>query len=552
MRKILVCLVMLSMLFTCVASAGGWFAGCSDWAEPELCDAIDNGIITYDDFVDYPGYGGKISREDFAMLVVRMYKGIKGENPVAAPSNTFTDTSNADVLRAYSAGIINGKGDGLFAPDDFVTRQEMAIMMSRALDSMKIDYAKGDGVLTVADKNSVANWAVDGVDFAYENGFIKGDGVNFFPLDNTPVEQAVIIINRVFEKYYTESVEPNDYTKGYDVSISDDNIYVTFHNNGQKIKIGEGYQYKVLDSDTSIIYCINNGVYRYNLKQKKVDWEYNNSYFVNFTLINGGKYDGYSVIKKGSGLAHHYYYIVLNSEQAEVGNIGLWENADDLNYKIDKLMNEYNRKTTGSDPFAIQVTDPSQSWDNVSFKEDYFKFYSNPYYSFSDDYLKITPRTSQDNNITPIAVLGNDSGYWGFNAYGGIYQVDVCLSSEEDNNAGIVFNVSGIADGYNNFLGFYAGIDADGDKVMLRRGKGVNTGDWKNLGDKKVGFDIKADTYYTLKVVKNGSSIEVYLNDVLYITESDDNFMDDVKMFGLRTWNKAAKFKNYSVNPLPY
>lgn len=323
---------------------------------------------------------------------------------------------------------------------------------------------------------------------------------------------------------------------------------VDFSYTGNTIKIGDGYKPQILESDNSVLYYSDlSNIYRYNFEKDKVDWKYENLNLRNFYLINDGKYDGYIVAKvsRGGKDFNDFTGIVFNNKLTEIGNIDDWTNTQDLETKLHKLV-------TGSEAFTIKVTDPSQNWSNASFTENYFKFYSDPYYSFSDDYLAITPRGSENNNIIPIAVLGNDDGFWGYNAYGGIYQVDVCLSSDDDHNAGIVFNVSNVADGYNNFLGFYAGIDAEGDKVMLRRGEGKNNGDWKNISNKNVGFDIKTGEYYTLKVVKNGSSIQVYLNDVLYITASDDNYKDGIKMFGLRAWNKGAKFKNYTVNPLPY
>ncbi len=71
---------------------------------------MGNGIITYDDFTEVSSnYGSNISRQDFAMLAVRLYKALTGEMPAMASSSTFTDTTDANVLRANHVGIINGK-----------------------------------------------------------------------------------------------------------------------------------------------------------------------------------------------------------------------------------------------------------------------------------------------------------------------------------------------------------------------------------------------------------------------------------------------------------
>lgn len=198
MKKIVCILLVWTSIIGSLAFAGGWdLSTASDWAKPELESAFINGIVQS----GYEDYQESISRAQFAELIMNMYKIIMEEYPEQAPYDTFTDTEDPYVFMANAVGIINGKGGTIFAPHDPISRQEMAVMMVRALDSMAIRYSKGDGQLTIADKEDVAPWAVAGVDFAFENEFITGDGQNFSPLNNTPIEQAVIIVNRVFEKY---------------------------------------------------------------------------------------------------------------------------------------------------------------------------------------------------------------------------------------------------------------------------------------------------------------------------------------------------------------
>lgn len=74
-----------------------------------------------------------ISREEFCELVVVLYEKMSGEKAVVIAQNPFTDTKNLEVLKAYNLGIVAGKGEGKFAPDDKVTRQELAAMLVRAL-----------------------------------------------------------------------------------------------------------------------------------------------------------------------------------------------------------------------------------------------------------------------------------------------------------------------------------------------------------------------------------------------------------------------------------
>jgi hypothetical protein len=290
------------MLFSNIAFAGGIFSGSSDWAEPELQKALDNGLITHDDFVgEIGGYSNYIMRCEFAKLIMNMYYQITKEYPEPTSSDTFSDTDNKYVLMANAAGIINGKGNKTFKPYDPITRQEMAVMMSRSLDSMNIDYYTGDGVLTVADKDSVSGWAVKGVDFAFENGFIKGNGTNFKPLNNTPIEQAVIIVNRVYEKYASsvKPSEPKDYTKGYSVSIENGNGYITY-SNGEKELVRENVVFiDYLKSDIQKLYVVTSdkNSYNYNVSDMSYDTLPLSTYTQDMRIVQGGEYDGYIVVK---------------------------------------------------------------------------------------------------------------------------------------------------------------------------------------------------------------------------------------------------------------
>lgn len=198
MKKIITILSILIILLSNVTCANEPdFSTASSWAKEELASASSNGLIQRD-YEDYQSY---ITREQFAEIIMNMYKEMTGNYPVITSDINYLDTNNAYVLLASEVGIISGKGEGLFAPNDKITRQEMAVMLNRTLDSIGVDYYRGDGVLTIADKANVSSWAVTGVDFAFENEFIRGDGIYFKPLDNTPIEQAIVITNRIYEKY---------------------------------------------------------------------------------------------------------------------------------------------------------------------------------------------------------------------------------------------------------------------------------------------------------------------------------------------------------------
>lgn len=103
----------------------------SFWAEKEVTAAKEAGLVPA--LVDDPAYQDSATREQFAQLIVQLITVATGKEMEAAPADTFQDTDSEAVRKAYQAGIINGMGDGTFAPKQTMTREQMATMIHRAI-----------------------------------------------------------------------------------------------------------------------------------------------------------------------------------------------------------------------------------------------------------------------------------------------------------------------------------------------------------------------------------------------------------------------------------
>ena len=100
------------------------------------------------------------------------------------------------VVWAYNAGVISGRGDGTFCPDDTITRQEMAVMFYGWLsggeslidgEQIKTALAKFD------DGASVAAWAQEAVAYCYLANIMVGNDGRFDPagsLDRAQLAQV--------------------------------------------------------------------------------------------------------------------------------------------------------------------------------------------------------------------------------------------------------------------------------------------------------------------------------------------------------------------------
>lgn len=139
-----------------------------------------------------------------AMLVTVLYRA-DGE-PAVNKSIPFGDIeagtyyTNA-VIWAEQNGIVNGVDEGVFAPHDNITREQIATIMYR--------YAQYKGTaptgawairLDYNDLATIADYAVDGVMYCKLKGIMQGkENNNFAPKDNATRAEIATILQRYIE-----------------------------------------------------------------------------------------------------------------------------------------------------------------------------------------------------------------------------------------------------------------------------------------------------------------------------------------------------------------
>jgi len=100
------------------------------------------------------------------------------------------------VSWACEAGIFLGSGDGTFAPDRPLTRQELAKVLSSWLCADEDDLPQGELQALYADNASIAPWALDAVMQMAELGIMEGSSGCFHPQQTTNRAQVATVLMR--------------------------------------------------------------------------------------------------------------------------------------------------------------------------------------------------------------------------------------------------------------------------------------------------------------------------------------------------------------------
>ncbi|MEC0116597.1 S-layer homology domain-containing protein [Bacillus cereus] len=120
------------------------------------------------------GFGDNVTRGQVARMI---YMYLKPADADASFKNPFTDIKGhlfeKEILALAKAGLVNGFGDGKYGPDDILTREQMAQVLTNAF---KFKATKTT-TFTDVDKNS---WALKAISALEENGVTIGTGGNMY------------------------------------------------------------------------------------------------------------------------------------------------------------------------------------------------------------------------------------------------------------------------------------------------------------------------------------------------------------------------------------
>lgn len=116
------------------------------------------------------------------------------------------------INTAHLLGIVNGREDGTFGPDDPITRQEAACMLERTYRLYAGEETAPDpaSLSAFSDREAIGPWAEESVALMVQNGIMKGvEEEQFSPATGYTREQCYTTFLRLYENMPTGRTKGN-------------------------------------------------------------------------------------------------------------------------------------------------------------------------------------------------------------------------------------------------------------------------------------------------------------------------------------------------------
>ena len=134
------------------------------------------------------------------MIVTILYR-LEG-SPTASTAPAFTDVPDGQwysdaVAWAATNNIVGGYGNGLFGPDDPITREQLAAILYRYAQYKSYDTTASDDLSRYTDLGQLSEWAQEAVAWANSEGIISGTSADTLaPKDSATRAQAAAMMMR--------------------------------------------------------------------------------------------------------------------------------------------------------------------------------------------------------------------------------------------------------------------------------------------------------------------------------------------------------------------
>ncbi|WP_245856037.1 S-layer homology domain-containing protein [Paenibacillus rigui] len=142
----------------------------------------------------------EITRAEFAALLVRAL-GLTEVNAAKFNDVQANDWFTGAIGAASQAGLVEGFENGTFQPNANITREQMAVMITRAMHAAgKRAAADTQGLSRFADASSISGWAKEAVAQCVNAGILNGvTGDTFVPAAKANRAEAAVMLKRLLQ-----------------------------------------------------------------------------------------------------------------------------------------------------------------------------------------------------------------------------------------------------------------------------------------------------------------------------------------------------------------
>ena len=166
------------------------------WAADAINELAADGIIKGTSGGTFSP-ANNITRADFALLLVRAFK-LESDNTENFADVSASDYFASELAIARNNGIISGIGDNKFAPRNTITRQDMMVIVYRALQKSGVEFDIYDEP-QYPDYDTVSDYAEKAVSALISAGLVNGKNGRIAPTDYTTRAEVAVLIKRILD-----------------------------------------------------------------------------------------------------------------------------------------------------------------------------------------------------------------------------------------------------------------------------------------------------------------------------------------------------------------
>ncbi|WP_338593396.1 immunoglobulin-like domain-containing protein [Paenibacillus sp. Y5S-9] len=167
-----------------------------DWAKDAISALGARGIVKGVGDGEF-NPNGQVTRAEFITMLMKLF-----ELSDESATTSFNDVKQGEwyhgnIATAQKLGIVNGKPDGRFGVHENITREDMAVMVYKAIQIKQLALASGEAT-AFKDVANIASYAKQAVEAIQRAGIINGVGNDeFAPKKNASRAEAAVMIYNV-------------------------------------------------------------------------------------------------------------------------------------------------------------------------------------------------------------------------------------------------------------------------------------------------------------------------------------------------------------------